>query len=80
MKLLNYVDSIGRGAYTLISKNIGVPVSVIYMWAHGKRNVPIKHCVSIEQETNGAVTCEELRPDFDWAYLRNSRPVEKVNE
>lgn len=28
--------------------------------------------INIERETNGAVRCEDLRPDVDWAYIRNS--------
>lgn len=29
-------------------------------------------CIKIERESGGAVKCEELRPDVDWAYLRNT--------
>lgn len=29
-------------------------------------------CINIERESRGKVTCESLRPDVDWAYLRNS--------
>lgn len=28
--------------------------------------------VAIERESGGVVRCEDLRPDVDWAYLRNS--------
>lgn len=28
--------------------------------------------IAIERESAGAVTCEELRPDVDWAYLRGT--------
>lgn len=28
--------------------------------------------IAIERESGGAVRCEDLRPDVDWAYLRNS--------
>lgn len=31
-----------------------------------------KHAIAIERESGGAVTCESLRPDVDWAYLRNT--------
>jgi DNA-binding transcriptional regulator YdaS (Cro superfamily) len=34
--------------------------------------VPAAHCPSIERATKGAVRCEDLRPDVDWAVLRNS--------
>ena len=26
--------------------------------------------VKLESESRGAIACEELRPDVDWAYLR----------
>jgi DNA-binding transcriptional regulator YdaS (Cro superfamily) len=29
--------------------------------------------IAIERESGGAVKCEALRPDVDWAYVRNSR-------
>jgi len=28
--------------------------------------------ICIERESKGAVRCEELRPDVDWAYLRGT--------
>jgi DNA-binding transcriptional regulator YdaS (Cro superfamily) len=34
--------------------------------------VPAEHCPRIEKLTAGKVTCEELRPDVDWAYLRGT--------
>jgi DNA-binding transcriptional regulator YdaS (Cro superfamily) len=30
-------------------------------------------CINIERESNRAVTCEELRNDVDWAFLRGTR-------
>ena len=35
-------------------------------------NVPAEHCPAIERATKGAVRCEDIRPDVDWAVLRNS--------
>lgn len=31
-----------------------------------------KLCINIERESGGAVPVETLRPDVDWAYIRNS--------
>lgn len=28
--------------------------------------------IAIERETAGAVNCEDLRPDVDWQFLRNT--------
>lgn len=30
-------------------------------------------CILIDRESHGAVMCEDLRPDVDWAYLRDGR-------
>ena len=37
-----------------------------------RTRVPAEYCPLIEKATAGAVRCEDLRPDVDWAYLRNS--------
>jgi DNA-binding transcriptional regulator YdaS (Cro superfamily) len=31
--------------------------------------------IAIERESGGAVTCESLRHDVDWAYIRGTRDV-----
>lgn len=33
----------------------------------------------IERESGGAVRCESLRPDVDWAYLRGSSSVSSLS-
>ncbi len=37
-------------------------------------------CILIDRESGGAVTCEDLRPDVDWAYLRERRQVPRGKE
>ena len=32
--------------------------------------IGINLCIAIERESDGVVSCEDLRPDIDWAYLR----------
>lgn len=38
--------------------------------AYGHRRAGEALAINIERESHGSVTCEELRPDVDWAYLR----------
>ncbi len=45
---------------------------LISQWKTGVRRVPAERCPAIEQATDGAVTCEELRPDVLWSVLRKS--------
>ena len=47
----------------------------IYAWMSGKRRVPSSLCPAIEKTTSGAIRCEDLRPDVDWAYLRGTAPI-----
>lgn len=40
--------------------------------AHGKK-CGESLAINIDRESCGRVVCEELRPDVDWAYLRNCK-------
>lgn len=50
---------------------LGVTRSAVTQWL--TTGVPAERCPVIERATNGAVTCEDLRPDVDWGYLRGTR-------
>jgi DNA-binding transcriptional regulator YdaS (Cro superfamily) len=43
------------------------------------RTVPAQHCPAIERLTEGAVCCEDLRPDIEWGVLR-ARPAAPTTE
>ena len=47
-----------------------VSTQAVYAWMSGKRRVPSSLCPTIEKLTG--VRCEALRPEVDWAYLRNT--------
>lgn len=64
------------GSQRKLSEILGVTPGAVSQWMGG--NVPISHCVAIEKATNGAVRCEDLRPDVDWAYLRNSTKTKEA--
>ena len=53
-----------------LARDIGVSSALISQWANGVRRVPAERCPQIERATAGAVRCEDLRPDIDWAILR----------
>ena len=68
MDLKTYLEQ--RGEAMSLARTIGVSAVVISLWKTGARQVPAERCPVIERATGGAVRCEELRPDVDWAYLR----------
>lgn len=56
------------GART-IADELGISVQAVYKW--GK--VPAEHCPTVERLCKGAIRCEDMRPDVDWAYLRGTK-------
>ena len=74
MNLRTYIDQ-QRGQASALGRAIGVTPVLISQWANGHRSVPAERCPAIEKATSGEVTCEELRPDVDWAYLRGASPA-----
>lgn len=52
-----------------LSQFLNVQASSVYCWLKKERPVPPRHCAKIERFTNGAVTCEELAPSFNWNEL-----------
>lgn len=58
------------------ASELGVPPPLLSQWRTNDRRVPAERCPDIERATLGAVKCEELRPDVNWAYLR--KPAKKA--
>lgn len=58
------------GSQRALASALGVTKAAVWQWKHDGRRVPAEHCPQIERLTEGAVRCEQLRPDVDWDYLR----------
>lgn len=69
MKPLDTAISILGGTANL-ARALGVAPNVVSNWR--KRGVPVEVCPAIERATNRQVLCEDLRPNVDWQYLRDS--------
>lgn len=79
MKQKNSCDAILKacrvvGGQAAMSRYLGVSSPTINQWTTGVRQIPAERCPEIEKVTKGEVTCEELRPDVDWAFLRGTSP------
>ena len=57
------------GSQAALARAIDVAQQVVNNWLR-RGNVPAEYCPTIERAVSGAVRCEDLRPDVDWAYLR----------
>lgn len=64
------------GSQTALAKSLGGSAQTVNNWIK-RGSVPAEHCPAIERATGGAVRCEDLRPDIDWAVLR--KPIEQAS-
>lgn len=60
------------GSVTALANSLGVTPQAVCFWRDDKRKVPADKCPLIERVTVGAVSCEQLRPDVDWNYIRET--------
>lgn len=74
MDLPAYLKSV-RGRAAALAASLGVTPVMVSQWATGTKLVPAERCPSIERATEGLVRCEELRPDIEWAVVRNGSGV-----
>lgn len=58
------------GSQVALAEALGVTKAAVGQWRDEGRRVPAEHCPAIERLTAGVVRCESLRPDIEWAVLR----------
>lgn len=66
MDLKTYLESEPRGTAPELARAISGHAPDIYMWADGKRPIPVHRAVQIERATGGKVTRQEMRPNDYW--------------
>lgn len=71
MDLDQYLSRPDAESMSAFARELGLNADQVRQWRHGhdgRRPSPI-NCSAIESATKGAVTCEELRPDLEWARI-----------
>lgn len=59
------------GGAPAVARLFGISRISVYEWIE-KNRVPAERCPALERAGKSAVRCEEMRPEVDWAYLRES--------
>jgi DNA-binding transcriptional regulator YdaS (Cro superfamily) len=72
MTLLDLIRSLEPAQLDALAQRSGTSVGNLKQIAYGYRLAGPGLAINLDRESGRAVTCEELRPDIDWAYLRNS--------
>lgn len=62
------------GGVTALGRRLEVSQAMVSQWRNGERKIPEPRCREIEIATEGAVTCEQLRPDVDWRRWKDLHP------
>lgn len=77
--LIDYLNSLGREQQAAFAVRCGTSIGYLRKAASVGQRLGERLCVSLERESAGAVRCESLRPDVDWAYLAKRTPKEPAN-
>lgn len=74
MQLRTYVQNLPRGTMGEFAAKAGVLRVLLSQWTADEdaRKVPVDRCPDIERASDGAVTCEEMRPDARWHRIADA--------
>jgi DNA-binding transcriptional regulator YdaS (Cro superfamily) len=73
MKLLDFLRTKTLEERVEFARKCGTTAAYLDQVARGYRRAGESICINIDKETDGAVRCEDVRPDVDWAYLRGGQ-------
>ena len=59
------------GGVAKVALLFGIDRISVYLWMYNGR-VPADRCPKLEEACSGAVRCEQMNREIDWAYLRGS--------
>lgn len=77
MNLLEFIKPLNKNALLAFATRCDTTPGQLKQVAYGNRRANAALAIALDRETDGAVPCEETRPDIDWAYLRNSAALRK---
>lgn len=70
MDLLAYLKSLDKSEREDFARRCNSSVDYLSQIGYGNRTPKADLAVRIEKESGQGVTCEELLPGVDWAYVR----------
>ena len=70
--LRDYLNSMSPPEQVEFAARCGTSVGYLRKAISLGQNLGDRIVIAIERESDGAVTCESLRPDVDWKFLRGT--------
>lgn len=74
MNFREYVMGLAKPERKIFAEKCGVSLGHLHNVAYGYKPCTAELAIAVEQHSAGALTCEIMVPQINWAYLR--RPVE----
>lgn len=71
-KLLAFLNALGKQDRSAFCIACGTTERYLRKAVSVSQRLGADLCINIDRESGGLVTCEHLRPDVDWAYLRGT--------
>jgi DNA-binding transcriptional regulator YdaS (Cro superfamily) len=68
-----FLKSMTRSDRSAFAERCRISAGHLHNVAYGTRPCGTELAIAIDRESGGRVSCEELRPDVDWAYLRGGK-------
>lgn len=73
MALKEYLNSLTVKEAESLAARCNTSFAYLKQIAYGHRRCREALAIRLEKESGKKITCEQLRPDVDWAYLRSSQ-------
>lgn len=67
-----YFKGLTKDERDALAQQVGTSAAYLWQIAYKQRRCNESMAIEIEKASQRAVTVEDLRPDVDWAYVRNS--------
>jgi DNA-binding transcriptional regulator YdaS (Cro superfamily) len=71
-KLRLYLNGLTPDKQHAFAKRCGTSVGYLRKAISISQQLSEKIVIAIERESEGEIRCEDLRPDVDWQFLRNT--------
>lgn len=71
-KLLEYLNGLPKDLRVKFVSACDTSEAYLRKAVSKRQKLGAELCVRIERESGRAITCEDLRPDVDWAFIRAS--------
>jgi DNA-binding transcriptional regulator YdaS (Cro superfamily) len=72
-KLLDYLNALDPADQQAFAKRCGTSVGYIRKAVSTGQKFGESLAIAFERESGSSLTCEDIRPDVDWAFLRGTK-------